>query len=103
MSRRSQRLATARRRNTTLVPILAAVGGVALVVLALSALLGGRSGGRAPIEVTGQPRLKVDKELIDLGNIQLGRTVEASFVLTNVGDQPLQLAEEPYIEVVEGC
>ena len=102
MSRRSQRFA-ARRHNTTLVPILFAVGGLALVLLALWAVLGGRSGGPAKIEVTGQPRLKVDREQIDLGNIQLGRTVEASFVLTNVGDQPLQIAEAPFIEVVEGC
>ncbi len=102
MSRRSQRLA-ARRRNTNLVPILVTVGGLALVLLALSAVLGSRPPGPAQIEVTGQPRLKVDRELIDLGNIQLGRTVDASFVLTNVGDQPLQIAEAPFIEVVEGC
>jgi len=76
---------------------------LALVVAALSVVLGGGSGGPARVEVTGQPRLKVDKETIDLGNIQLGRTVDASFVLTNVGDEPLKIAEAPFIEVVEGC
>ena len=103
MSRRSQRLAAARGRKTTLLPIVIGLGGLALVVASLAVVLGGGSGGRAPIEVTGPPRLKVDKETIDLGNIQLGRTVDASFVLTNVGDEPLKIAEAPFIEVVEGC
>ncbi|HSB89709.1 MAG TPA: hypothetical protein VLD63_06760 [Anaerolineales bacterium] len=103
MSRRSQRRGAASGRNTTLLPIVLGLGGLALVVAALSVVLGGGSGGAARIEVTGQPRLKVDKETIDLGNIQLGRTVDASFVLTNVGDEPLKIAEAPFIEVVEGC
>ncbi len=53
MSRRSQRLA-ARRHNTTLVPILVAAGGLALVLLALWAVLGGRSGGRDGDRNAGQ-------------------------------------------------
>jgi len=57
----------------------------------------------AAIEVHGATSLKVDKEQIDMGDVKLGRMVEASFLLTNVGDQPLRFTKPPYIEVVEGC
>jgi Lon protease-like protein len=86
-----------------LLPIVVGLGGLALVVAALSVVLAGGSGDRLSIEVTGQPRLRVDRETVDLGDIQLGRTVDASFVLSNVGDEPLKIAEAPFIEVVEGC
>jgi hypothetical protein len=75
-------------------------GGLLLIFAALSLLGGGK---KAPIEVTGQPRLKVDRESVDLGDVQLGQTVRTAFVLTNVGDQALRLTEAPYIEVLEGC
>jgi hypothetical protein len=54
-------------------------------------------------EVTGAPRLKVDKESIDLGDRQVGHLVSAAFEITNVGDQPLRFTEAPYIEVAAGC
>ena len=57
----------------------------------------------AAVEVQGAARLKVDQEQIDMGDVKLGRMVEASFLLTNVGDQPLRFTKPPYIEVVEGC
>jgi len=33
----------------------------------------------------------------------LGKTVEVSFLLTNVGDKTLQFTQAPTIEVKEGC
>jgi hypothetical protein len=54
-------------------------------------------------EVTGAPRLKVDKESIDLGDQKVGHLVSASFEITNVGDQPLRITEAPYVEVAAGC
>ena len=57
----------------------------------------------AAIEVHGAPSLKVDQEQIDMGDVKLGQMVEASFRLTNIGDQPLRFTKQPYIEVVEGC
>ncbi len=56
----------------------------------------------APL-VTGAPALQVDQEKIDFGDVKLGQTVEATFEVTNIGDQPLRFTEKPYIEVVEGC
>jgi len=92
-----------RTRSRSMALLWTALGlGSLLVLLAAVSLLGGGR-GRAAIEVTGQPRLKVDREAIDFGDIRLGRTVEATFVLTNVGDQPLRLTQAPSVEVVEGC
>jgi cell division septal protein FtsQ len=55
------------------------------------------------IEVKGAPRLKVDQEVIDMGDVAFDVPVSAAFQLTNVGDQPLRLVKAPYIEVAEGC
>lgn len=54
-------------------------------------------------EVTGSPSLKADKEKVDLGDVKLGQTVEVSFEIRNVGDQPLKFSKAPFIEVKEGC
>jgi hypothetical protein len=83
-------------------PITVALAGVVLVGLAIWGLRG-KPASTADIEVTGAPSLKADKEQVDLGDVKLGKTVEVSFQLTNVGDQPLRFSEAPYIEVVEGC
>ena len=56
-----------------------------------------------PVEVQGQPSLKVDNDQLDFGDVKLGQTVTAAFTLTNVGDQTLRITQEPYIQVLEGC
>ena len=83
-------------------PIIVALAGVALLGLAFWGLRGNPA-SNANIEVTGAPSLKADREKVDLGDVKLGKTVEVSFQLTNVGDQALRFTEAPYIEVVEGC
>jgi hypothetical protein len=95
---------------------LYALGALAILALAVLAAAVALSGGstegdrqagapstRNAAEASGVPRLSVDRESIDLGDVKLGTYVEAAFVLTNGGDQPLRLAQPPYIEVVEGC
>lgn len=91
------------RNSNTLMAVLIVGGGALLLLLGALAILGDGILSRAAIEVSGQPRLKIDKDVVDLGDIRLGRTVETSFVLSNVGDQPLRLTQVPYVEVVEGC
>ena len=99
----SRRLAQKRRR-TQRTWLFLALGGVFLVGLAFLLLRGKQnSQPLAAIEVHGAPSLKADQEQIDLGNVSLGQTVQVSFRLTNVGDQPLRFSEKPYIEVVKGC
>jgi hypothetical protein len=47
--------------------------------------------------------LHVDQELIDFGDVPVGRMVTASFNLSNTGDQPLVFSHPPVPTVVEGC
>jgi hypothetical protein len=54
-------------------------------------------------EVQGAPRLRVDRDRIDLGPVKLGTWVEVKYQVTNSGDQPLWLTQDPFVEVVEGC
>ena len=84
-------------------PLAFLAGGVALLGVALFALLRPGAGGGAPLEVQGAPRLKVDREVIDFGDVRLGEWVQADFRVTNVGDQPLRFSETPWVELVEGC
>lgn len=103
MSRKKRE--AARRRSRSRAPLALMIAGVA--VLAVSALVywRGASSSRAtvPLEVTGRPALKADREKVDLGNIRLGKTVSVSFAIANVGDQTLRFTESPYIEVAQGC
>jgi hypothetical protein len=85
-------------------PVVLIVGGVVLLGIAAYALWGNSaSGPAAPIEVNGAPRLKVDREQVDLGDVTLGQWVEVSFQITNVGDQPLKFSEPPYVTLAAGC
>jgi cell division septal protein FtsQ len=77
-------------------------GGVLLIAGALFAVFRNQK-PVATVEVTGSASLRVDQEMVNLGNVTLGKTVEVTFQLTNVGDQPLRFSETPYIEIVEGC
>jgi cell division septal protein FtsQ len=80
-----------------------AIAGVVLIAFAAILLTRGPARPAAAIEVSGQPSLKVDQQSIDFGDVKLGQTVQATFELANVGDQPLRFSAAPYIEVVEGC
>jgi hypothetical protein len=95
----AKRLAKKRRVQRTW--LFLSLGGIILIGIAF--LLAGKPQPKAAIEVTGAPSLKVDKEQVDLGDEKLGSTVKVSFLLTNVGDQPLRFSKDPYVEVVEGC
>jgi hypothetical protein len=92
-----------RKQSQAWVPVTLAVAGLAVLALAFYALRGGNNSSKATIEVNGAPSIQVDKEQVDLGAVKLGQTVEATFQITNAGDQALRFNEQPYIEVVEGC
>ena len=82
--------------------ILLLAGGLLLIIVAVSAF-NKPSQPKAAVEVNGSPSLKVDQEKVDLGDVRLGKTVEVTFQLTNVGDKTLKFSKAPYIEVLEGC
>jgi len=55
---------------------------------------GAKSAGRHA-QVTGGPKLSVDRDSIDFGKLPLDIPVKAEFKLKNVGDQPLAIKGEP--------
>ncbi len=85
--------------GTRLPALLIAAGAVLLLIAGFAAL----RNLAAPSAVRDAPKLSVDQDEVDLGDVQLGQTVEVSFDLTNTGDRTLQFTEKPYVEVVEGC
>lgn len=103
MPRYSTKVKPKQKPKRGLWPLWLSLAGLALVVIAVWAVLGSNEQTNARIEVKGAPRLKVDKEVIDRGDIKLGNPVRDDIRVTNVGDQPLRFTEAPYIEVKEGC
>lgn len=89
--------------------VILVLGAVALLAVALYAVYQGSGaapgakGPNVPVTVSGRPAVEVDQKQVDLGYIKLNKTVQASFQIQNVGDQPLKITELPTIEVVEGC
>ncbi len=85
------------------VPLLLVVGGMLLFVAAGLLLWGNKPASSSAPETGGTPRLQVDKEKIDLGDVKVGQMVSATFTLTNVGDQTLKFTKSPYVELAAGC
>jgi hypothetical protein len=108
MSRNKKKSAQARNTRKTTgrsrIPLLLALGGTLLLVIAGFGLWASRKPSNvAEPQQAGTPRLQVDRDKVDLGDVKLGQTVKVSFTLNNAGDQPLRFSETPYVEVVEGC
>ena len=82
-----------------------AIGG-ALVLILGGLGIGWMSSSTRPAVtpvVNGSPRLVVDRTLVDEGYVKLNTTIRSQFRFSNAGDQPLQVLEEPRVELVEGC
>lgn len=94
-----------KKQNKNYTPLILIGGGLVLLIatLAISVINSMTPSPKIPLEVSGAPSLKLDKEKVDLGDVQLGQTVQVAFALTNVGDETLRLSEEPYVEIKEGC
>jgi len=88
-----------KRRQQTQLPkpvIALIIGGILLVAVALFFTFGGGDGG-------GTPKLIVDQEKIDYGDVKFGVNKTFAIKVTNSGDGVLRFKEKPYVEVVEGC
>jgi hypothetical protein len=103
MARYSTKLKPKGETPKSLLPLWLALIGLGLVLFAGWALLGNKTTSTASVEVKGEPRLKVEKELVDHGDVKLGIPISDAVRVTNVGDQPLLFTEAPYLEVKEGC
>ncbi len=98
------RLVSPPKRNS--LPIYLTGGALLVIILGvvlLSNLGRGASGAGSSAQVTGQPKLALDREQINFGKVPLDKAVQATFKLSNVGDQPLQILNQPVVEVKQGC
>jgi len=59
------------------------------------------SGGPGALGKT--PRLIVDREVVDLGDLPFNTPARVVFTLTNAGEGTLKLAGVPRVEAVKGC
>ncbi len=84
--------------------VVMGVGAVLIIVVGFLAWNGNNSKKpSATPQITGSPKLSVDRDSIDFGKVPLDQTVRAEFKLKNVGDQPLRIVGEPRVELVKGC
>ncbi|RPI29875.1 MAG: hypothetical protein EHM70_15320 [Chloroflexota bacterium] len=103
MARYSTKHKPKQKPKKSLLPLWLALVGLGLVLVAGWSVWSSNSQAKANIEVKGAPRLKVEKDTIDHGDIKLGNQIRDDIRVTNVGDQPLRFTEAPFIEVKEGC
>ncbi len=64
---------------------------VAAIVLARTAASQTSPAPAAPASAPGQPRLEIEKEVVDLGNVVRGGKADATFVLRNTGKEVLRI------------
>jgi hypothetical protein len=76
--------------------------GLVTLVLATTIYLVTRPAPYTP-EVIGRPSGVVSQELFDYGDVKGGTWIETVFTIKNVGDQPLNILTEPYVEQIQGC
>jgi hypothetical protein len=74
-----------------------------LAVVLLVGLLGGWWIAGGPDRWGPPPRLVLDREVVDLGDLPYGAPARAVFTLTNAGPGTLKLAGVPRVEAVKGC
>jgi hypothetical protein len=74
---------------------------VAALVIVVAAIASWWTLGRRAAE--GTPRLRVDREVIDLGEVPFSVPARATFTLTNAGAGPLVILEPPRVKVLQGC
>lgn len=103
MARYKTKLKPKTSPRRSLLPLWLAFAGLVLLGVAGWAISRSNSQANANIEVTGAPRLKVETDVIDHGQVKLGSLIRDDIRVTNVGDRPLRFAEAPYVEVREGC
>ncbi|MDP2965184.1 MAG: hypothetical protein Q8N39_03985 [Pelolinea sp.] len=76
---------------------------VGLIGLAVWGVAAKSSSQKVQIQVVGSPKIWVDQESFDYGNVRLGTPIFPVIRVANIGDQPLIFIEAPYIEVLAGC
>ncbi|OIO96329.1 MAG: hypothetical protein AUK03_04105 [Anaerolineae bacterium CG2_30_64_16] len=87
-------------------PLFLAGGALLVIIIGVAWLANsgrGSTNTASPAQIAGRPALAVDQQKIDFGKVPLDIPVKATFKLSNVGDQPLQILNQPVVEVKQGC
>ena len=102
--RRGSQNETAAQSTKCLVMTIA-LAGLMVMVVAVVLFLGGDDATSDFVpEVVGAPRLALLSEtLIDHGDLQPNQYVDSVFRVQNVGDQPLTLACDDRVQLLDGC
>src|SRR5690606_26090842 len=107
MSSARKRIQTRRQEPAAQRRRLSAAAGAALglLIVSVTALLLARGGSPADYEAeyTGGPRVRLAQDIYDYGYVKHDTVVTTDVEISNVGDEPLQIAELPVVEVREGC
>ncbi len=90
-----------RQKQRNFFPWVLAAFGVALIVIAIAFFVN-QSGSGTNIS-GGIPKLAVDPQKIDYGYVKFGNDKTFTINVTNIGTGILRFAENPYVEVLEGC
>ncbi len=77
--------------------VLLALGGV--LIFAAIFLFANQNGG----DGGGTPKITVDQQKVDYGDVKFGVNKTFAIKVTNTGDGTLRFSEEPYIQILEGC
>jgi hypothetical protein len=86
---------TRRKRTASKFPLPVIALGLVLLIAAAVILLTQNAGGA--------PKLAVDPQQINYGDVKLGTELTFEIKVRNDGDGPLRFKEQPTIQVVEGC
>jgi len=74
---------------------------VVIVAIAAAFYLGNRRGLRP--HGSGPPKVAVDQQKIDYGDVRFGTNKSFDLEVTNIGGAVLRFSREPYLEVLAGC
>ena len=99
------------RRSRWLTLALIAVAAAAAISIGIwlvqrsqpAPLTTGAAPGEAASSPVDGPRLALDQDLFDYGDVKLNSTIETEINVKNIGDEVLALAESPRVDLVEGC
>lgn len=84
-------------------PWLAIIAGAAVLLVVVGLAVWWSSATSSPQTGSSTAKLVVDRTTIDDGYVKFGVPVQATFKLSNSGSQPLQVLEQPKVELIEGC
>jgi hypothetical protein len=85
-----------KRQKKISTPLIAAmIAGVLLIGAAIFMAFGEQD--------SGTPRLVIDQERIDYGDVAYDTPKTFTLRVTNTGDGTLRFREKPYVQVLEGC